>query len=230
MRLRGVILGLLVTWGVFATAAFRNCGRPAPTDPEPTDQPSLSSPDPSEVSHAYWLAARRVSVRCGGAIITREELRRKAEAIKSLADGKRVWAELSQSYSRAAGVNAEAVKELESLPQGRVDPVAVGCVTELADFLTLQGHLLRQTGEECAEMAALFAIIHAEGEAFDWNSPKGKEYERREADLTARMKQTAVKEGAIEKRRLVELATKVQEGATALATKHGRQFPDLLGN
>jgi hypothetical protein len=230
MRLRGVVLGLLVIWAFFAMAAFRGCGRQAPTDREPADQPSLSSPDPSEVSQAYWLAARRVSARCGRAIVTREELQRRAEAIKSLSDGKRVWAELGRSYSHAAAVNAEAVKELESLPRDRVDPVAVECVTELADYLAPQGKLLRQSGEECAEMAALFAMIHAEGDAFDGDSPKSKEYERREADLSARMKQAVANEGPVQKRRLAELATKAKAAAAALAKKHGRQFSDLLGN
>jgi hypothetical protein len=230
MRLRGVVLGLLVIWAFFATASFRGCGRQAPTDGEPADQPSLSSPDPSEVSQAYWLAARRVSARGARANVTREELQRKAEAIKSLSDGKRVWGELGQSYSHAAAVNAEAAKELESLPRDRVDPVAVECVTELADYLAPQGKLLRQSGEVCAEMAALFAMIHAEGDAFDGDSPKGKEYERREADLSARMKQTAANEGAVQKRRFAELATKAKAAATALAKKHGRRFPDLLGN
>lgn len=220
----------MVIWGFFATVAFRSCGRQVPTDPEPTEQPSLSSIDPSEVSQAYWLAARRVSARCGRGTISRAELRRKAEAIKSLADGKRVWADLASSYSRAAAVNAEAVKELGLLPRDRVDPVAVACVTELADFLTLQGSNLRQSSEECAEMAALFAMIHAEGDAFDWNSPKGKEHERREDDLTARMKQRVANEGAVEKRRHAELATKAKAAGAALAKKHGRQFPDLLGN
>jgi hypothetical protein len=230
MRLRGVVLGLLVIWAFFATAAFRGCGRQAPTDREPTDQPSLSSPDPSEVSQAYWLAARRVSARCGRAIVRREDFQHKAEAIKSLPDGKRVWAELGQSYSHAAAVNAGAVKELESLPRDRVDPVAVESVTALADYLAPQGKLLRQSGEECVEMAALFAMIHAEGDAFDGDSPKGREYERRESDLSARMKQTVANEGAVQQRRFADLATKARAAATALAKKHGRRFPDLLGN
>lgn len=230
MRLRGVVLGILVIWGVFAAAAFRNCGSPAPTDQEPTDQPSLLSPDQSEASQAYWLAARRVSTRCSRAIITRDELQRKAEAIKSLADGKRIWAELAAEYSRAAEMNAEGVNELESLPRDRIDPVAVECVTELVLFLTLQGSLLRRSSEECAEMAALFAKIHAEGDAFDWGSPKGKEYDRQEAELTARRKQTVANEGSAEKRQLAELATKAKSAANALKKKHGRQFPDLLSN
>ena len=150
--------------------------------------------------------------------------------MKSLADGKRGWSELAQSYDSAAGVNAEAVKELESLPRERVDPLAVECVTDLANFLTLQGNLLRQSGKECAEMATLFASIDAEGDAFNWDSPKGKEYERREADLTDRMKQTLANEGAVQKRQLDELATKAKEAAASLTKKHGRQFPDLLGN
>ena len=149
MRLRCAVLGLLVIWGVFATAAFRNGGRPSPTDHEPADQPSLSSLDPSEVTQAYWLAARRVNTRSGQAIITREELQRKAEEIKSLADGKRVWAELAQSYSLAAAVNTEAGKELKSLSKERVDPAAVEFITELADFLTLQAKLLRRSGVDC---------------------------------------------------------------------------------
>jgi hypothetical protein len=212
-------------------AAFRCCGRPAPTatDGDPTDQPSLSSPDPSEVSQAYWLAARRASIRCGGAIITQDELQRKGKALESLADGERAWAGLSQNYARSAAMNTDAVEEIGSLPQDRVDRLAVACVTELADFLTFQATLLRQSSEECAEMAALFAIIHAEGDAFDRDGPKGKEYDRREADLTAKMKKTVGSEGAAQKRRFAELATKAEAAATTLAKKHGRQFPDLLG-
>lgn len=230
MRLRAVVLGLLVIWGVFATAAFRNGGGPAPTDREPARPPALSSADPSEVTQAYWLAARRVSARSAKAVITREELHREAQDIKSLADGERIWADLARSYSQAAAVNTEGVQELKSLPAGRVDPVAVGCVTELADFLALQADLLRKTGGECGAMVALFATIHAEGDAFDWNSAKGNEYDGREADLTAKMKQTVANEGAVEKRRLGELTTKAKALGADLAKRHGRDFPDLLGN
>jgi hypothetical protein len=230
MRLRGVVLGLLVIWGFFAMVASPHCGGPAPIDQEPIDQPSFLSDDPAEVSQAYWLAARRVSTRCSRSIITRADLQRQAEAINSLADGKRIWSELAQRYSRAAVTNAEGVKELEAIPQDRVDSLAVECVSELAGFLTLQGNLVRQIGEECAEMAALFARIQAEGDAFDWDSPKGKEHQRRESDLTARMKRTAANESAAEKRRFEELAKKVRAAATSLAKKYGRQFPDLLGN
>ncbi|WP_171472466.1 hypothetical protein [Frigoriglobus tundricola] len=127
-------------------------------------------------------------------------------------------------------MNAEVARELKTLPQDRVDPVAVECVTQLADFLNLQEKLLRQSGEECREMATLFATIHAEGEAFDWDSPRGTKYERLEAALFAKMKQTAANEGAIDKRRLAELATRAKAASTALAQKYGRAFPDLLGN
>ena len=230
VKLRRILLGFLVVWGVFATAAFRNCGRPAPAGREPTPTPSLTSADPAEVTQAYWLAARRVRARCAGTVITREELQRKADAIRSLADGKRVWAELARSYSQAATENTEGVKELKSLPAERVDPVAAGCVGDLADFLALQADLLQKTGGECGEMAALFAEIHAAGDAFDWDGPRGKESARREADLTARMKQTVANEGAAEKRRLGELAAKAKTVGAALARKQGRDFPDLLGN
>jgi hypothetical protein len=208
-------------------AAFRSCGRP--TDEEPSEQPSLESHDPSEVSQAYWLAARRASIRCGRATISRDELRLEAKAIKSLADGKRAWAGLSRSYALAASVNTEAVRELGSLPRERVDPDAVACVTELADFLTFQVTLLKHSSEDCAAMAALFSAIHAEGDAFDWDGPKGKEYDRQEADLNAKMKKTVENEGAVQKRRFAELAMKAEAAATALAKKHGRQFPALLG-
>ncbi len=147
-----------------------------------------------------------------------------------MADGNHVWAALAQNYSQAAGMNTDAVKELQSLPFDRVDPVAVECVTELADFFTLQATLLRKIGAECDEMAALFAGIRAEGDAFDRNSPKGKEYDRREADLTLRMKRTGANESAVEKRRLAELSAKAKTTATALTKKHGREFPDLLGH
>ena len=147
-----------------------------------------------------------------------------------MAEGKRVWAELAQSYSQAAEVKADAVKQLETLCPDKVDPIAVECVTELADFLTLQAKLLQQSAEDFAEMAALFAMIHAEGDKFEWDSPKGKEYQRREADVTSRMKQTAANEGAAEKRRLAELTIKTKNAATALAKKYSRDFPDLLGN
>jgi hypothetical protein len=230
MRFRPVVLGLLVIWASFALAGFRNCGKTAPEVREPAPAPSLSSTDPSEVTQAYWLAARQVSKRAAKAVISREELQRKGAAIKSLADGKRIWAELAQSYSQATEVNTEAVKELKSLPTDRADPAAVECVTELADFLTLQADLFRKSGDQCGEMAVLLATIHAEGDAFDWNSAKGKQYESQEADLNSKMKRTAENEGAVEKRRLSELAAKAKTLGNALAKKHGRDFPDLLGN
>src|SRR5436305_968651 len=105
MRRRGIVLGFLIIWGLAATAAFRTCGRPAPTDGEPTDQPSLSSPDPAEVSQAYWLAARQARARCGRAAVSRDEFQRKAAAIKSPADGSRTWAELAEGYALAAAAN-----------------------------------------------------------------------------------------------------------------------------
>ncbi len=230
MRLRAVGLGLLVVWGVFAAAAFRNCGRTPPRGREPASTPSLSSTDPSEVTQAYWLAARQVRTRAASAVISRDELQRKAQDIKSLADGKRVWTELARSYSLAAAVNTDGVRELKAIPAGRADPLAVECVTELADFLTLRADLLRKTGEECSEMAALFATIHAEGDAFDWNSEKGKAYEKQENGLTAKMKQTAANEGAAEKQCLSELTTKSETCATTLTKKHGRDFPGLFGD
>jgi hypothetical protein len=230
MRLRPVVIGLLVIWGVFATAAFRSCGRPAQTVREPTPAPSLISADPSEVTQAYWLAARRVRSRCAKAVITREELQRRGEGIKSLADGKRVWAGLAQSYADGAAVNTEGAKELKSLPTERADPVAVERVNELADLLLVQADLMRKTGDECREMADLFAATLAEGDAFDPESPKGKEYDRREAALNAKMKQTVANEGAAEKQKLRELTTKAKATAATLAKKHGRAFPDLLGN
>ena len=79
-------------------------------------------------------------------------------------------------------------------------------------------------------MVALFELVQAEGDAFDWNGTKGKEYERREIELTGRMKATAMNEGAAEKRRLAELSTKAKRVATTLSEKYGRDFPDLLGN
>ena len=168
-------------------------------------------------------------MRAAGAMTSREELQRKGRAIQSLADGKRVWVEVAQSYHRAAGLNAESVKELRSLPTDRVDPAAVECVTELADFLALQGDLLRKSGDQCGEMAALFAAIDAEGDAFDCGSPKGKEYERREAELNAEMKRAVENEGAAEKQRLRDLAANAKTARATLAEKHGRDFPDLLG-
>ena len=210
MTRRGAVIAILAIWGVFATAAFRNCGRPSPTDAEPAHPPSLSSADPSEVTQAYWLAARQARAKSTKAVITRQELQQKAAAIQSMEDGKRVWAELAQSYARSAAVNAESVRELRSLPAGRVDPVAVECVAELANFLALQEDLYRKSAEQCGEMAALFAAILAEGDAFDWSSPEGKQYERQEAELTARMKHVVANEGAVEKRRLPELAEKAR--------------------
>jgi hypothetical protein len=79
-------------------------------------------------------------------------------------------------------------------------------------------------------MAALFAEISAAGDAFDWDGPRGREAARREADLTARMKQTVANEGAVEKRRLGELAAKAKSVGAALARRHGRDFPDLIGD
>jgi hypothetical protein len=230
VKLRTVAIGLLVVWGVFATASFRNCGRPAPIGREPIPAPSITSADPSEATQAYWLAARRVRGRVAKAEVSREELQRRGEAIKSLADGKRVWAELARSYSDAAGVSTDAVRELKSLPTERIDPLATECVLDLADFFVLEADLLRKTGAECEEMAALFAEIHAKGDAFDWDGPEGKESARREADLRARAKQTVANEGAAEKRRLGELAAKAKSTGAALARKHGRDFPDLLGH
>ena len=229
MRRRPIIIGFLAIWGIFATAAFRNCGRQVPTDREPVYNASLSSTDPSEVSQAYWLAARRASARSAQ---SQRPLRdfSKFGAIKSSADAERVWAEFALNYSQAASVSAEAVKELKSLPRDRVDPVVVECVTELAELFALQEILYRQSTEQCGEMAALYRMIHAEGDPFDSNSPKGKEYESRQADLMSRMEQTAMNDGAVEKRRLTELAAKAKTTAAALAEKHGREFPDLLGN
>jgi hypothetical protein len=230
MKYRPVLIALLVIWGIFATAAFQNCGRRAPPDTEPVYHASLSSTDPSEVSQAYWLAAREARKRAGRAMIKPEELQRQVQSIKSPADGKRVWAELAESYAHSATVNTEVAGELKSLPRDRVDPLALECVTELAEFLTLQADLLRQTGEGCGEYAALYATIHAEGEDFDCNSRKGAEYQSREAGLIAKMKQTEATEGAADKRRLAELSTKTKNAASALAKKHGRDFPDLLGH
>jgi hypothetical protein len=226
MKLRSVVLGLLVSMGFFAAAGFRSCGRQK--DGEPSEQPSLESPDPSEVTQAYWLAARRESVRCGQATVNRDQLQLRANAIKSLADGKVAWSELARNYADAAATNAEAVKEIAGLPQERVDPDAAACVTGLASFLTFQGALLRKSSGECAEMAALFSSILAEGDGFDWDGPKGKEYARREDELKARMKATVDNEGAAQKRLFAELTTKAG-AASALAKRHGRRFPDLLG-
>jgi hypothetical protein len=223
MRRRTVILGLLAIWGVFAIAGFSTCRRPT------SNEPSLSSIDPSEVSQAYWLAAQRASARSGRAVKTVTELQRKAKTGNPLAD-ERVWAELAKGYAQASMANTEAVQEIKSLPQDRVDSVAVECVTELADFLAWQANLLRQSAKQCDDMAALLAMFHAEGDAFDWNSPKGKEYERREAELTSRMTQTVSNEGAVQKQRIAELTTKTRNAATALARKHGRDFPDLVGH
>jgi hypothetical protein len=228
MKYRPILLALLVIWGIFATAGFQDCARRARRNAEPIYHASLASTDPSEVSQAYWLAAREVRKRSGREMIKPEELRRQVQSIQSPADGKRVW--VAESYVHSATVNTEVAGELKSLPRDRADPLAVECVTELANFLTLQADLLRQTGEECGEYAALYATIHAEGEHFDWISHKGAEYQSREAGLIARMKQTAATEGAADKRRLAELSTKAKNAASTLARKHGRDFPDLLGH
>jgi hypothetical protein len=221
MRRRTVILGLLAIWGVFVIAGFSTCRRPAP------HEPSLSSTDPSEVSQAYWLAAQRVCARCGRAAKTVAELQRKAGTSNPLAD-ERVWAELAQGYAQAAAVYTEAIQEIKALPQDRVDPVAVECVTEVADFLAWQANFIRQSAKQGDEMAALLAMIHAEGDTLDWDSPKGKEYERRKAELTSRMIQTGTNDGAVQERRLAEITTRTRNAATTLARKHGRDFPDLV--
>lgn len=162
--------------------------------------------------------------------MSREELRRKASKIASSADAKRVWSEMVQNYERAAVTNAKGVEELKTIPRDRVDRIAVECVAELAEFLDLQRKLFQESGVQCNEMVALFELVQAEGEAFDWNGPKGKEYERQEIELTGRMKVTATNEGAAEKRRLAELSTIAKKVATTLSEKYGREFPDLLGN
>src|SRR5579884_2327180 len=210
MSRRTVILGLLAIWGVFAAAGFRSCGGQGPKSPELASKPVLGSADPSEATQAYWLAARQVSIHSAQSTIKSAEVQRRAGTIKSSADAERVWAELAGEYSRSAEVNADAVRDLKSLPAERVDPVAVECVTELGDLLALRADLFQKSGEDCRDMAALFAMVRAEGEGFDWSGPKGKAYERREAVLTARMKETAANEGAAEKRRLAELAGKAR--------------------
>ena len=43
------------------------------------------------------------------------------------------------------------------------------------------------------------------------------------------MKKTLDNEGAVQKRRFAELTAKAEAAATALAKRHGRRFPDLLG-
>src|SRR5262249_58406030 len=93
-----------------------------------------------------------------------EGLERRVGAIESPADAERVWGELAADYSRSARMNAEAVRELKSLLPDRVDPAAVECVAELADFLAFQADLLRRSGEDCRDMAALLAMIRAEGD------------------------------------------------------------------
>ena len=140
MKIRRVIIPLIVVWGISATAAFQSCGRRAQTGP--ASEPSLSSTDPSEVTQAYWLAARRVSVRSARTSVSREELQRKASKIASSVDAKRVWSEMVQNYERVAGTNAEGVEELKTLPRERVDRIAVECVAELAEFLDLQKKLI----------------------------------------------------------------------------------------
>jgi hypothetical protein len=228
MKIRRLVICLFVICGISATAAFQSCGRRAQTGR--VSEPLLSSIDPSEVTQAYWLAARRVSVRSARSSVSLEQLRRKASTIKSSEDAKRVWSEMVQSYERAAGTNVECVEELKSIPRDRVDQIAVECVAELAEFLDLQTKLFQVSGVQSNEMVALFELVQAEGDAFDWNGPKGKEYERREIELAGRMKVTASNEGAAEKSRLSELSKKANKVATILSEKYGRVFPDLLGN
>src|SRR5207253_1178260 len=154
-----------------------------------------------------------------------EELQQKSTAIKSLADGKRIWAELAESYSRAAKADAEAVKELKSLPADRADPVVVGFVAELAEYLTLQEDLLRKSADQCGQMAALFAAILADGDTLKEGGPKDRVYQKREADLNAEMKRLVENEGAAEKRRLYELMGKAKTTRATLSKKHVRSFP-----
>ena len=82
-----------------------------------------------------------------------------------MADGKLAWSELARNYAHAAATNTEAVKEIAGLPHERVDPDAVACVTELADFLTFQAGLLKKSSGGVRREGALFSSILAER---DW--------------------------------------------------------------
>jgi hypothetical protein len=226
MRFRTILIGFLAVWGLFAIAGFRNCGRPENAW-EPEHPPSLNSTDPSEVTQAYWLAAKEINAKAVGAMPDRDALGRALNS-QNAAEGSRLWAEVAASYSRATKANANAVHELESLPTARTDSIAVDCVTELREILVLQGEVLRKSGEQCADLSALLEAIQGEGATFDWESSKGKEYKDREAQILEHMKLTMENEGKLEKQRLYEFSVKVQTIRKTLSEKHSRVFPHLF--
>jgi hypothetical protein len=228
MHVRRLIIPALALWGIIALAAFDSCSRRGATTTEHVPDDGGQADGAPDATLAYWDRLREAYVRHSRATIRRDELERKANEIRSLKDGGRVWGELATSYRHSAESAVEAARAIRALPNDGVDQSAIKLAGDIERYLLVRNDLLLLSGQQCSEMATLFDAIVAEGEGFNWDSTGGKEYAKRQESIQAKMRQTVNDQGRKEKAMLSELEASCNRAKVLLERRYGRNFRHIM--